>query len=168
MSHNLLLMLQAALKCNLSSFATAEQPTSALTDSLPDRLIQLACSRLLLATCVKQQMQAIMELHQQGSQPAPPESIKDQGVLLGNASLAEDPATQSSDHEPETDKCQDECALHDEAAAQEDRQLAENAIARLLATRQAEVLFICIYSVLCRRMQKLRHWPSCRSCSRTC
>lgn len=156
MSHNLLLMLQAALKCNLSSFATAEQPTSAPTDSLSDRLIQLACSRLLVATCVKQQMQAIMELHQQASQPAPRASIKDQGVLLGNASLAEDPAAQSSDHEPETDKCQNECATDDEAA-QEDRQLAENAIARLLVSRQAEVMLICISCMLCRRMQTTQH-----------
>ncbi len=120
-----------------------------LSKELPeasDQLIQLACSRLLSATCVKQQIQAIKDQQQEQhatiakAQPAPSEVSRaaQQGPLSLKESGADETSTNptAGSHE----HCSRDAAMSDNEAAQdaeEARQIADAAMARLLDKRFA-------------------------------
>ncbi len=142
--------VQAASCCGLPQDAAASgQPSNMLSKELSeasDQLIQLACSRLLSATCVKQQIQAIKDQQQEQdatvakAQPALSEVSRaaQQGALSLKESGADDTSTgpTAGSHE----RCSRDAAMSDNEAAQdaeEDRQIADAAMARLLDRRYA-------------------------------
>lgn len=140
--------MQAASCCGLPQDAPASgQPSNMLSKELPeasDQLIQLACSRLLSATCVKQQIQAIKDQQEQHAtiakaRPAPSEVSRaaQQGPLSLKESGADETSTNpTGSHE----RCSRDAAMSDNEAAQdaeEARQIADAAMARLLDKRFA-------------------------------
>ncbi|DBA95153.1 TPA: hypothetical protein ACH3X1_015706 [Trebouxia sp. C0004] len=126
--------------------AASGQPSDMLSKELPeasDHLIQLACSRLLSATCVKQQIEAIKDQQQDQrapvakAQPTPSEvsGAAQQGPLSLEESGAE---TSTGPTAGLLERYSRDAAMSDNGAAQdaeEDRQIADAAMARLLDKR---------------------------------
>ncbi|DBA71882.1 TPA: hypothetical protein ACH3X2_010929 [Trebouxia sp. C0005] len=142
------LLQQAASCCGLPEDAAASgQPSNMISKELPetsDQLIQLACSRLLSATCVKQQIQAIKDQQQDQSatvaKAQPTLSDVSRAAQQGPLSYLEPGADETSigptagSHEHYSR----DAAMSDNEAAQdakEDRQIAVAAMARLLDKR---------------------------------
>jgi len=142
--------VQAASCCGLPQDAAASgQPSNMLSKELPeasDQLIQLACSRLLSATCVKQQIQAIKDQQQDQSAiaakaqttPSAVGRAAQQGPLSLKESGADEtstgPTAGSHEHYSRDAAMSDIEAAQD---AEEDRQIADATIARLLDKRCA-------------------------------
>lgn len=139
---------QAASCCGLPQDAAAcGQPSNMLGKELPEasaQLIQLACSRLLSATCVKQQIQAIKYQQQEQSatvaeaQPTPSEVSR--AAQQGPPSLEESGADETRtsplsvlhEHYSRVNAMGDNDAAQD---AEEDCQIADAAMARLFHKR---------------------------------
>lgn len=142
--------VQAASCCGLPQDAAAcGQPSNMLGKELPEasaQLIQLACSRLLSATCVKQQIQAIKYQQQEQSatvaeaQPTPSEVSR--AAQQGPPSLEESGAdeTRTSPLSVLHEHYSRDNAMSDNDAAQDaekDCQIADAAMARLFHKRCA-------------------------------
>lgn len=139
--------IQAAARCNLQPPTGSGEVSTDLPHSASDRLTQLACSRLLAATCVKQQIQAITDLQQQSCQPAAGGTDSKHGKHSLDSNLLEHSSQSSQGSESEA-LIQDGRASDVQAAAQEDKQLAEHAIARLLSSRQAGFVACILLTVI--------------------
>ncbi len=142
--------VQAASCCGLPQDAAASgQPSNMLSKELSetsDQLIQLVCSRLLSATCVKQQIQAIKDQQQDQSATAakaqPTPSLVSRAAQQGPPSLEKFGAdeTSTSPTSVSHERCSLDAGMSDNEAAQdaeEDRQIADAAMARLLDRRYA-------------------------------
>jgi len=143
--------VQAASCCGLPQDA-AGQPSNMLSKELPEaseQLIQLACSRLLSATCVKQQIQAIKDQQQDQSavvakaQPTASEVNRAAAFSQQGPQSLEESGTGETSTGPTAgsqERYSRDAALSDNEAAQdaeEDRQIADAAMARLLNRRYA-------------------------------
>ena len=142
--------VQAASCCGLPQDAAASgQPSNMLSKELSeasDQLIQLVCSRLLSATCVKQQVQAIKDQQQDQSATAakaqPTPSLVSRAAQQGPPSLEKFGAdeTSTSPTSVSHERCSLDAGMSDNEAAQdaeEDRQIADDAMPRLLDRRYA-------------------------------
>ncbi len=145
--------MQAASCCGLPQDAAAPgQPSNMLSKELPEaseQLIQLACSRLLSATCVKQQIQAIKDQQQDQSavvakaQPTASEVNRAAAFSQQGPQSLEESGTGETSTGPTAgsqERYSRDAALSDNEAAQdaeEDRQIADAAMARLLNRRYA-------------------------------
>lgn len=119
-----------------------------LSKELPEaseQLIQLACSRLLSATCVKQQIQAIKDQSAvvAKAQPTPSEVNRAAAFSQQGPQSLEESGTGETSTGPTAgshERYSRDAALSDNEAAQdaeEDRQIADAAMARLLNRRYA-------------------------------
>lgn len=81
-------------------------------------------------------MQAIKDLQTQMSQPEAAQQSTKQLPLSANVGMTEMAAEPSLDHEPAAISDVSQDASDHQEAPQEDKQLAEDVIARLLASRQ--------------------------------
>lgn len=119
-----------------------------LSKELPEaseQLIQLACSRLLSATCVKQQIQAIKDQSAvvAKAQPTPSEVNRAAAFSQQGPQSLEESGTGETSTGPTAgsqERYSRDAALSDNEAAQdaeEDRQIADAAMARLLDRRYA-------------------------------